>query len=118
MLHVVIYSTVKKYPDIDLVYLFNWTCKFMTFVEEQRLGKELKMSRSRKDCPLCPARDLLKLTNHLADVHNMDSSKRHELLNTSSKQVGYGDMKTPKASTSSILLWQLLPWGHYRKHPL
>lgn len=45
------------------------------------------MPRSRKDCPVpgCKAKRLLKLSNHLWQVHQLDGDQRREWLNTASR---------------------------------
>ena len=34
------------------------------------------MPRRRKDCPICCKRNLVKLSNHLADIHQLSRGKR------------------------------------------
>lgn len=34
------------------------------------------MTRTRKDCPICGKKGLVKLSNHLADVHKLLSKER------------------------------------------
>ena len=38
------------------------------------------MSRQRKMCPICQKGGLLKLLNHLADVHQLESDERKPYL--------------------------------------
>ena len=55
-----------------------------TFLEI--IGDELdeciprQIKRNRKDCPVCGKENLAKLSNHLADVHNLSKEKRKEYL--------------------------------------
>ena len=43
------------------------------------------MPRSRKDCPICGKRNLAKLSNHLADIHQLSGeTRRYYLTNTKS----------------------------------
>ena len=34
------------------------------------------MPRRRKDCPICGKRNLVKLSNHLADIHQLSTVER------------------------------------------
>ena len=38
------------------------------------------MPRTRKDCPICPKKRLVKLSNHLADVQCLSSAERQTYL--------------------------------------
>ena len=38
------------------------------------------MPRKRKDCPICGKQGLLKLSNHLADFHQLSSRERQSYL--------------------------------------
>ena len=38
------------------------------------------MPRTRKVCPICEKKDLLKLSNQLADVHKLSSEERQSYL--------------------------------------
>ena len=38
------------------------------------------MPRRRKDCPLCGKQNLVKLSNHLASVHQLPREKRQPYL--------------------------------------
>ena len=38
------------------------------------------MPRKRKDCPLCGKKSLLKLSNHLADFHQLSPRERQPVL--------------------------------------
>ena len=38
------------------------------------------MPRSRKDCPICGKRNLVKLSNHLADIHQLSAVERKYYL--------------------------------------
>ena len=39
-----------------------------------------KVNRKRKDCPVCGKENLLKLSNHLKEVHHIDGEKRKNML--------------------------------------
>ena len=39
------------------------------------------MPRTRKDCPICGKKSLLRLANHLANVHQLSSDERQSHLN-------------------------------------
>ncbi len=60
------------------------------------------MGRTRKDCPLCPATGLLKLSNHLSAVHDIPSSKRRSFISTYKHrdQVGGGGGEPMDSSNS------------------
>ena len=45
------------------------------------------MLRSRKDCPICGKRNLAKLSNHLADIHQLSGETRRYYL-TNAKSLG------------------------------
>ena len=38
------------------------------------------MPRTRKDCPICEKKSLLKLSNHLADFHQLSCEAREQYL--------------------------------------
>ena len=38
------------------------------------------MPRRRKDCPICRKRNLVKLSNHLADIHQLSAEERKYYL--------------------------------------
>ena len=38
------------------------------------------MCRQRRTCPICQKKGLLKLSNHLADVHHLESDARQPFL--------------------------------------
>ena len=38
------------------------------------------MPRTRKDCPICGKKSLLKLSNHLADFHQLSCEEREQYL--------------------------------------
>ena len=38
------------------------------------------MPRKRKDCPICGNKSLLKLSNHLANVHQLSCKDRQSFL--------------------------------------
>ena len=38
------------------------------------------MPRKRKDCPICGKKNLLKLSNHLAGVHELSATQRQPFL--------------------------------------
>ncbi len=38
------------------------------------------MPRRRKHCPICGRKNLLKLSNHLADIHELSSEQRQPFL--------------------------------------
>jgi hypothetical protein len=38
------------------------------------------MPRRRKHCPICGKKNLLKLSNHLADIHELSSEQRQPFL--------------------------------------
>ena len=38
------------------------------------------MLRRRKDCPICGKRNLVKLSNHLADIHQLSGEERKYYL--------------------------------------
>ena len=38
------------------------------------------MPRKRKDCPICGKKNLLKLSNHLAGVHELSTAQRQPFL--------------------------------------
>lgn len=42
--------------------------------------QRVNMPRKRKTCPLCQKGNLVKLSNHLSDVHRLDSTQRKPLL--------------------------------------
>ncbi len=42
----------------------------------------IPVGRTRKDCPMCGKEDLVKLSNHLLQVHNITGEERKRLLNT------------------------------------
>ena len=41
--------------------------------------------RQRKNCPVCSEEGLLKLSNHLKEIHGIDGTQREELLGTADK---------------------------------
>ena len=47
----------------------------------RNLGDSFRnMQRGRKDCPLCGKQNLVKLSNHLASVHQLPREKRQPYL--------------------------------------
>lgn len=44
------------------------------------------MGRTSRDCPLCTAKDLLRLPNHLRDVHKLSSEESSRALNMASER--------------------------------
>ena len=49
------------------------------------VGDEITLftGRTRKDCPVCGKEDLLKLSNHLRQMHNIRGEERKQLLKIS-----------------------------------
>ena len=45
-----------------------------------------KVNRSRRTCPVCGREDLLKLSNHLRQVHNITGDERRRMLKTSTAE--------------------------------
>ena len=45
------------------------------------------MPRRRKDCPICGKRNLVKLSNHLADIHQLSAEERKYYLSGASDPV-------------------------------
>ena len=60
-----------------------------------------EMGRTRKDCPLCPAKGLLKLTNHLANVHDLTTPSERKRWTKYETQTGSGGMKRSSEDTFS-----------------
>ena len=54
------------------------------------------MPRRRKDCPICGKRNLVKLSNHLADVHQLSAVERKYYLSGASDAEKPGDMSSRK----------------------
>ena len=54
------------------------------------------MSRRRKDCPICGKRNLVKLSNHLADIHQLSAVGRKYYLSGASDPKKPGDMSGRK----------------------
>ena len=54
------------------------------------------MPRRRKDCPICGKRNLVKLSNHLADVHQLSAVERKYYLSGASDPEKPGDMSSRK----------------------
>ena len=58
------------------------------------------MPRRRKDCPICGKRNLVKLSNHLADVHQLSAVERKYYLSGASDPEKPGDMSSRKRMRS------------------
>ena len=54
------------------------------------------MPRRRKDCPICGKRNLVKLSNHLADIHQLSAVERKYYLSGASNPEKPGDMSSRK----------------------
>ena len=54
------------------------------------------MPRRRKDCPICGKRNLVKLSNHLADIHQLSAVERKYYLSGASDPEKPGDMSSRK----------------------
>ena len=58
------------------------------------------MPRRRKDCPICGKRNLVKLSNHLADIHQLSAIERKYYLSGASDPEKPGDMSSRKRMPS------------------
>ena len=58
------------------------------------------MPRRRKDCPICGKRNLVKLLNHLADIHQLSAVERKYYLSGASNPEKPGDMSSQKRMRS------------------
>ena len=58
------------------------------------------MPRRRKDCPICGKRNLVKLSNHLADIHQLSAVERKYYLSRASDPEKPGDMSSQKRMRS------------------
>ena len=58
------------------------------------------MPRRRKDCPICGKRNLVKLSNHLADIHQLSAVERKYYLSGASDPEKPGDMSRQKRMRS------------------
>ena len=58
------------------------------------------MPRRRKDCPICGKRNLVKLSNHLADIHQLSAEERKYYLSGASDPEKPGDMSSRKRMRS------------------
>ena len=58
------------------------------------------MPRRRKDCPICGKRNLIKLSNHLADIHQLSAVERKYYLSRASDPEKLGDMSSQKRMRS------------------
>ena len=58
------------------------------------------MPRRRKDCPICGKRNLVKLSNHLADIHQLSAVERKYYLSGASDPEKPGDMSSRKRMRS------------------
>ena len=47
----------------------------------------IPVGRTRKDCPKCGKEDLLKLSNHLLQVHNISGEERKQLLQEQTRNI-------------------------------
>ena len=54
------------------------------------------MPRRRKDCPICGKRNLVKLSNHLADIHQLSAVERKYYLSGASDPEKPEDMSSQK----------------------
>ena len=54
------------------------------------------MPRRRKDCPICGKKNLVKLSNHLADIHQLSAEERKYYLSGASDPDKTGDMSSQK----------------------
>ena len=52
------------------------------------------MPRKRKDCPICGRRNLLKLSNHLADFHQLSCEEREQHLTQARLSSSVNDKET------------------------
>ena len=59
------------------------------------------MPRRREDCPICGKRNLVKLSNHLADIHQLSAVERKYYLSRASDPEKSGDMSSRKRMRSS-----------------
>ncbi len=55
------------------------------------------MPRTRRDCPTCGKRNLAKLSNHLADIHQLSGKERQYYL---SKARSLGDQRESEEMSS------------------
>ena len=68
-----------------------------TFKRLQLVNKAVgSMPRRRKDCPICGKRNLVKLSNHLADIHQLSAEERKYYLSEASDPEKPGDMLSGK----------------------
>ena len=58
------------------------------------------MPRRRKDCPICGKRNLVKLSNHLADIHQLSAVERKYYLSRASDPETPGDISSQKRMRS------------------
>ena len=58
------------------------------------------MPRRSKDCPICGKRNLVKLSNHLADIHQLSAVERKYYLSGASDPEKPGDMSSRKRMRS------------------
>ena len=58
------------------------------------------MPRRLKDCPICGKRNLVKLSNHLADIHQLSAEERKYYLSGASDPEKPGDMSSRKRMRS------------------
>ena len=66
------------------------------------------MPRRRRDCPICSKKNLAKLSNHLADIHQLSGKERqHYLSKTRFKQVSV-NMRAHRSTRST---WELKSRG-------
>ena len=54
------------------------------------------MPRMRKDCPICVKRNLVKLANHLADIHQISAVKKKDYLSGAKYPAKPEDMSSQK----------------------
>ena len=75
------------------------------------------MPRQRRTCPICLKKGLLKLSNHLTDVHHLEVDERQALLQQAKDVKGKGEEEDDNREIVSLLhdikrmqtnlLWQI-----------
>ena len=102
---------VPFFPFYGLLVLAKCTTKRTNFVTDRHFVPNRNMvNRVCRDCPItgCGAKYLVKLSNHLADVHLLDCEERRKYLQQARLQpkikvITYQDNKsaTPKSNVTT-----------------
>ena len=60
------------------------------------------MPRRRRDCPICSKKNLAKLSNHLADIHQLSGEERQHYL---SKARSLSDQRESEEMLNQKRMW-------------